>query len=72
MVVVVMRGVYLSTERPQGVGTKCPPDLGRSHTMKDCPVWNANAPARETLELFGFAPILSSGSLRTDLAFIMR
>ena len=65
-------GVYLSTEHPQGVGTKCPPDRRRLHTTKDCPVWNANAPARETLELFGFATILSSGSLRRDLAFIMR
>lgn len=70
MVVVVIRGEYLSTEHLEGVDAKCPPGLGRLHTMKDCPVWNANAPARETLELFGFAHVFSSGSLRTDLAFI--
>lgn len=72
MVVMVMRGVYLSTEHPEGVDTKCPPDLGQLHTMKDCPIWNANnAPTGEALELSGFAHILSRGSLRTDLAFIL-
>ena len=71
MVVMVTGGVYLSTEHLEGVDTKCPPDLGRLHTV-DCPIWKANnAPAGEALELSGSAHILSRGSLRTDLAFYL-